>query len=424
MLARWVAMGVAALVLGACGGRVAKSSGEDADGTGGEVSAGGAPNDGGEAPRGGAASGGVATGGTAIGGATTGGEPNPTECPARPPVDDTACSFGDGECHYVTAEKGCCEETADATCVDGRWNLRETDCDCPVTCPAGLVLCRGVCIDVMNDAENCGACGAACPTPDCGACCVDAGPAICSAGICTSTCGSGMTPCGGSCVDLCTSALHCGGCDQACGAGLTCSGGACACPPGLTSCVGECVAIDTDPEHCGGCGVTCAAGEACVGGGCFEPIWYACDTNEDCQIAPATCCGACGAYTSDNVIAVHRDALAAYAEAACADVEGCPTCDATRLPSITARCASGRCEVVDLSEDDLTACAVTTDCILRTQACCECDAPSEYVAIGSAMGSAYAELVCVEGQACPECEHEYPASPTAACDAGHCLISF
>ncbi|HOU89408.1 MAG TPA: hypothetical protein PLU22_00115 [Polyangiaceae bacterium] len=371
MLARWVALGAVTLVVGACGGKVAKTSGEDADGTGGEVGAGGA------------ADGGDATGGTATGGAATGGVPNPMDCPAYPPMDDTACSFGGGECHYVTADKGCCEEAADASCVDGRWSLRETDCDCPVTCPAGLILCGDVCTDVTTDPENCGACGVACLTPDCGACCVDAGPAICSAGICTSTCGSGMSPCGGYCVDFCTSQLD-----------------------------------------CGACGVACPAGEACVGGACVEPDWYACEGNEDCQIAPATCCGACGAYTSDDVVAVHRAALAAYSEAACAGVEGCPTCEATRLPSITARCAAGRCEVVDLSKDDLTACAAATDCVLRTQACCECDAPSEYVALGSAMGPAYAELVCLEGQVCPECEHEYPASLAATCDAGHCLVSF
>lgn len=443
MFTRWVAMGAAALVVGACGGRVARSSGEDEDATGGEVDAGGAPDGsgGGDAgdgtPSGGAAGGGGANGGTASGGAASGGggasggaasggAPNPADCPAQPPVNDTACSFGGGECHYVTAGKSCCEETADATCVDGRWSLRETDCDCPETCPVGLVLCAGVCTDVMSDPENCGACGAACPVSTCGGCgvCVDAGPAICSSGICTSTCVSGLAPCGVSCVDPCTNQIHCGGCDRPCEPGFMCFDGSCTCPPGQVDCSGECVAVDTDPEHCGGCGVTCPAGEACVGGSCGEPDWNVCEANEDCQIVPATCCGACGAYTSYNVIAMHRDALAAYTEAACAGVEGCPACAATQQPSITARCAAGRCEVVDLSEDDLTACTEATDCVLRTQACCECDAPSEYVAIGSAMGSAYAELVCVEGQGCLDCEHEYPASPVATCDAGHCLISF
>jgi hypothetical protein len=233
-----------------------------------------------------------------------------------------------------------------------------------------------------------------------------------------------MTSCQGYCVDLCGSPNDCGGCGQACEPGLVCVDGACACPPGQTDCAGECIALDTNPEHCGGCGVTCVAGEVCVGGDCVEPDWYACDRSEDCQIAPATCCGSCGAYASENVVAVRRDALAAYTEAACAGMDGCPTCDATQLPSITARCTAGRCEVVDLSEDDLTACAADGDCVLRTQACCECGAPGEYVAIAGAMVAAYTELVCVEGQGCPECEHEYPDTLSATCDAGHCLISF
>ncbi|KAL4432532.1 hypothetical protein ABPG77_000469 [Micractinium sp. CCAP 211/92] len=81
-------------------------------------------------------------------------------------------------------------------------------------CAAGQMICGGGCIDVENDAMNCGYCSRMC----------DAGES-CSSGVCS--CGSGLTSCGGTCVDTLSDSSHCGSCAYACSDGQSCSYGSC-----------------------------------------------------------------------------------------------------------------------------------------------------------------------------------------------------
>ena len=73
--------------------------------------------------------------------------------------------------------------------------------------------------------------------------------------------------------------------------------------------------------------------------------------------------------------------------------------------------------------DVITACSTDADCTLATQACCECGAPAEYLAVNASRRAAYQALVCAEGQGCDDCVHDYPAELQATCSAGHCEIS-
>jgi len=124
-------------------------------------------------------------------------------------------------------------------------------------CVAGLTPCASGCVDVMEDAQNCGACGTACTAGQ-----------VCSAGVCTTACGEGLLACAASCASVVDSVQHCGGCDSACAAGQVCQASACVCTQGRTECAGECTNLAEDPLNCGQCGVVCAMGSTCSAGSC------------------------------------------------------------------------------------------------------------------------------------------------------------
>ncbi|MDX9719423.1 MAG: hypothetical protein RBU37_01655 [Myxococcota bacterium] len=132
--------------------------------------------------------------------------------------------------------------------------------------------CDGVCVNLANDAQNCGSCGNACAQREL---CLD-GSCACPAG--TQTCGDER------CVDLLSDKQHCGACNTLCdyncfNAVCSCGQGFCVppqecCPyaPGaLTEATFDdfiCLNLQEDPFNCGGCGVQCGEGEVCIDGEC------------------------------------------------------------------------------------------------------------------------------------------------------------
>jgi hypothetical protein len=142
----------------------------------------------------------------------------------------------------------------------------------PVGCAAGLTDCGGVCVDLVNDRLNCGACGAACAEfvncweSNCGG--MPDPPA-------TVTCASGLANCGSYCADIRTDAANCGLCGWACSSGSICMGGFCTlaeCPAGTSRCgaIGMCIDTFNDAGNCGGCGNACPAGFVCCGAACVD----------------------------------------------------------------------------------------------------------------------------------------------------------
>ena len=59
-------------------------------------------------------------------------------------------------------------------------------------------------------------------------------------------CAAGQTACGHHCVDVANDAANCGGCGLPCAAEHTCQVGACRCAPGMLDCNGACVS-ETSP---------------------------------------------------------------------------------------------------------------------------------------------------------------------------------
>lgn len=185
-----------------------------------------------------------------------------------------------------------------------------------LTCDTGETACNGVCVDLLTDEANCGACGEVCnsdlvgvaciagacvrtscpaalplqcgetvddcvdPTTDpnnCGACGVVCTGGVCVGGAC-GACDEGETACGGVCVATCCDNNNCGACGVVCTGGLTCFEGQCDCPSGdcgcdegQVDCGGTCVATCCDNNNCGGCGIVCTGGLTCFEGICDCP---------------------------------------------------------------------------------------------------------------------------------------------------------
>lgn len=162
---------------------------------------------------------------------------------------------------------------------------------CSLLCKPGFGDCNdnfcgdGCEIDLLNDPNNCGACGNKCNSGQ-----------SCKHGTCL--CPQGMTECDGECVDLTQDATNCGACGYKCpgpastrpgqkvGGAPLCEAGRCSyvCFPGFADCDGfvanGCeVNLKTDQRNCGACKNSCnvKAGQPCVEGACLT---------KPCEIGP------------------------------------------------------------------------------------------------------------------------------------------
>lgn len=145
------------------------------------------------------------------------------------------------------------------------------------TCPAGEMWCDAHCTQVASDYQNCGGCGKRCAdgelcaagsckknttgcNPPCGL------GQTCQAGKCM--CPTGQSFCVDRCVDTNNNPDHCGSCDTACPSDLGCTSGKCGCDRGETACSTGCVDTKNDIKNCGSCGLVCGEGKICGDGEC------------------------------------------------------------------------------------------------------------------------------------------------------------
>ncbi len=131
-----------------------------------------------------------------------------------------------------------------------------------VECVPGSTVCDGSCVWLVNDPENCGACGVACPSNK-----------NCTYGVCE--CPIGATECADTCVDLRTDPQNCGACGASCDAsGMPCFDGACHCPTARRQTIGFAElsalrpACDSSSSPFGDC--IAAAHEHCAAQDCFN----------------------------------------------------------------------------------------------------------------------------------------------------------
>ncbi|MCB9656959.1 MAG: hypothetical protein H6726_04845 [Sandaracinaceae bacterium] len=147
-----------------------------------------------------------------------------------------------------------------------------------------------------------------------------------------------------------------------------------------------------------------------------------CAVAADCTLLPASCCGACGAPTASDMIAVRNEDVEVNRARACACGVGCPECFMQPDAFLLAVCAAGACEARDLRTDDLTVCIMDDDCQLAPRDCCGCGqlGLGDTIAFNPSRGS-YGELVCDPRLICPPCAPLLDGL-RAACVAGHCDV--
>lgn len=340
------ALGIVALVLGACasspaerdgstrdsgsrdsGPSSARDSGRERDsgGGGGDIDAFRAQTDTGTTGGRDAAT--CPSGMTACGGDCVDTQTDSAHCGAcdEPCSNDETCSSGMcREMLVCTAEQIDCG----AGCIDvlmnnancgrcGRACASGESCMAgacvPSTCPGSEMRCGAACVNTQTDSSNCGSCGTACAAGE-----------QCSGGTCSAACGSPRRVCGtgasATCADVQTDNANCGNCGTVCGAGQTCTGGTCGCPSGRTSCGGACVDTQTDGMNCGSCGDACDEGQVCASGSC------------GCA-APTTLCGNSCVVTS-------------------VDPNHCGNC-ATVCGGSTPACISGSCQATSCTSGQI-----------------------------------------------------------------------
>ena len=158
--------------------------------------------------------------------------------------------------------------TSTKTVIDGLNKYAFFNCPAPPdpTCPPLEAVCNGKCADLNTDSENCGQCGAQCPSGY-----------QCQSGSCSDAwgCTQGLTYCGGFCRNINFDADNCGGCGTKCQTLEMCSSGKCTplppCAANQTRCGKKCTYLAMDSGNCGSCNAECAAGQQCTSGICTSP---------------------------------------------------------------------------------------------------------------------------------------------------------
>jgi hypothetical protein len=199
------------------------------------------------------------------------------------------------------------------------------DDDCNGQIDEGSKTCGTTCVDLKNDANNCGSCGLVC-----------GGGMICKAGVCACPTTKPYV-CGAKCVDFQSDIANCGSCNNGCNAGpngaAACNGGLCAlsCTVPYGNCDGNlgngCEAdLRSDVANCGACKAACKfanASATCSTGTC---LMGACALGfADCDKDPTTGC--------------ETDARA--------DLANCGGCGVKCAPAnATGQCNAGKCELL------------------------------------------------------------------------------
>jgi hypothetical protein len=162
-----------------------------------------------------------------------------------------------GHCGKCTKS---CDTRKGYFCQSGKCRKRVTPiaaCSKKKKCKGENKCCKGKCLNLEDDSQNCGKCGLKCAFGS--ACCQGQCRKLKTdgknCGNCGRKCGKGNMCCNGQCVSLKQNQAHCGACGKHCGWGRMC-------------CEGKCVSITSDERNCGRCGHECAKHVKCQYGIC------------------------------------------------------------------------------------------------------------------------------------------------------------
>ena len=155
--------------------------------------------------------------------------------------------------------------------------------------------------------------------------------------------------------------------------------------------------------------------------------WSLCQKPGECLVAPASCCGSCGAPTPADKDGVNKTKIGEHQAAVCPPDGGCPACFMETSKDLLGVCRTGSCSAIEISKDTISACATDADCVLRTPGdCCNCGGATEksaYVAVSTAGMTEYLANACADQSGVCGCPAPPPPKFKAQCGATkHCEV--
>jgi hypothetical protein len=156
------------------------------------------------------------------------------------------------------------------------------------------------------------------------------------------------------------------------------------------------------------------------------PDFYSCTGPGQCTLALPGCCEPCGVPQASDYTGVNLMETDAYHKYVCPMPTPCPGCVGGLNPNLFAYCSAGKCTPADITTNEVSECAVDSDCHLRAgTGCCEACGnidTTQVVAVSSKAPQPFESLVCAPMMGCPGCIPSFPANLSAVCNMGHCAV--
>ena len=159
--------------------------------------------------------------------------------------------------------------------------------------------------------------------------------------------------------------------------------------------------------------------------GASVAAFASCQRHVDCVVTHPGCCTSCGETLLANVVALNREAVVDYYDAACGlEPPACSPCTSFSNPYLVARCVEGQCTAIDLFQAPFTDCKVTEDCNLRSNSCCPCQEGALVISVSVAQEPQLRAQLCDADATCEDCSSVSVTDVDAGCREGRCVLLF
>lgn len=160
-------------------------------------------------------------------------------------------------------------------------------------------------------------------------------------------------------------------------------------------------------------------------GGVSTAAFSSCQRHTDCVLTDRGCCTSCGEESLANVVAVNREDVTGYHEAACGLAPAaCSSCSSFYNPYLVARCVDGQCTASDLFQAPFTECSVWEDCHLRSNGCCPCQDGAPLISVSVTQEPLLRSQLCDADATCDDCSSFSVTDVDAGCRDGRCVLLF